>query len=165
MRPLKPPTADMRGSAQLGDWTVPCITESATWLAHKLFGVAGGISGTQMFLALSEGCHVLIRMDNMTVVLYLNRQVWLRSHPLYRLAERVLLWVQTRFLSVRVVHILGHLNLGADLFSRQGLDPGGWWLHPQVVVSLIWQRFSRAEVDLFALNMTTHCLLWCRLWG
>lgn len=35
-------------------------------------------------------------------------------------------------------------------------------LHPQVV-SLIWQRFGRAEVDLFALSMTTHCPLWVSL--
>lgn len=92
------------------------------------------------FLPYLKGYHVLIRTDNMTVVSYLNHQGGLRSRPLYRLAEHVLLWAQTMFLSIRAVHIPGHLNLGADLLSRRGLDPGGWRLHLQVV-SLIRQRF------------------------
>ncbi len=39
------------------------------------------------------------------------------------------------------------------------LEEGEWRLHPQTG-SCIWQMFGEAEVDLFASNMTTHCLLW-----
>ncbi|XP_042583419.1 uncharacterized protein LOC109076134 [Cyprinus carpio] len=56
----------------------------------------------------------------------------------------------------------GRLNSGKDLLSRQSLEEGEWRLHPQVV-DLIWQKFGRAEVDLFASSMTTHCPLWFSL--
>ncbi len=51
--------------------------------------------------------------------------------------------MQNKFLSLRAVHILGQLNLGADLHLRDELRPREWSLHPQT------GRFSRAEVDLF----------------
>ncbi len=59
--------------------------------------------------------------------------------------------------------VVSYLNrqggFGADLLSRQSLEGGEWRLHP-LVVSLIWQRFGRVEVDLFASSMTAHCPLW-----
>ncbi|XP_016150619.1 uncharacterized protein [Sinocyclocheilus grahami] len=112
----------------------------------------------KQFLPQLRGYHVLVRTDNTAVVSYLNRQEGLRSRLLYRLTRRVLLWAQTKLLSIRAVHIPDRLNSGADLLSRQSLQDGEWRLHPQVV-DLLWQRFGRAEVDLFALNMTTHCPL------
>ncbi len=39
------------------------------------------------------------------------------------------------------------------LFSRQKLEDGEWRLHSQVV-DLVWQKFERAEVDLFASSTT-----------
>lgn len=108
------------------------------------------------FLPYLRGCHILVRKDDMTLVSYLNRLGGLHSCPQCRLARCVLLWAQTEFLSVRAVHIPGHLNLGADLLSKQALEAREWKLHPQVV-SFIWKRFG--EVDLFALSMTTHCPL------
>lgn len=92
----------------------------------------------KLFLSLLRGFHVLVRMDSMSVVSYLNHQGGLCSRPLCRLARQIL----------RAVHILVPLNLGADLVSRQRLETGEWRLHPQVV-SLIWQKFGRVEVDLF----------------
>ncbi len=97
----------------------------------------------------------------MTVVSYLNRQGGLHSRPLYRLA-RCVLWAHTKFLSIRAVHVPGHLNSVEDSLSRQSLEDGEWRLHSQVV-NLVWQRFSRAEVDLFTSSTTTHCPLWFSL--
>ncbi len=50
----------------------------------------------------------------MTVVSYLNRQGGLHSHSLYGVARSVLIWDQTKFLSIRAVRLPGHLNSGAD---------------------------------------------------
>ncbi len=70
--------------------------------------------------------HVLVRTDNTAVVFYLNHQGGLRSHPLYKLAHQMLVWSQDKLLSLRAVHIPGHLNIRADssasgaaLFSRR----------------------------------------------
>ncbi|KAI2655478.1 Transposon Ty3-G Gag-Pol polyprotein [Labeo rohita] len=52
------------------------------------------------------GHHVLVRTDNTAV---------------------------DKLLSLRAVHVPGHLNMGADILSRQGLRPGEWMLHREVL--------------------------------
>ncbi|KAL0159107.1 hypothetical protein M9458_047183, partial [Cirrhinus mrigala] len=66
------------------------------------------------------------------------------------------------FLSLRAVYVPGHLNLGADILSRQGPRPGEWMLHPEVVKQ-IWRVFGPAQVDLFATRENTQCPLWYSL--
>ncbi|KAI2646795.1 UvrABC system protein C [Labeo rohita] len=68
--------------------------------------------------------HVLVRTDNTSVVSYINHQGGLRSRPLYKLAHQILVWSQDKLLSLRAVYVPGHLNLGADILSRQGRGPG-----------------------------------------
>ena len=46
-----------------------------------------------------------------------------------------------------------------DFLSRHKPPPGEWQLHHEVVGG-IWDRFGRAEVDLFASEEPTHCPLW-----
>ncbi len=69
--------------------------------------------------------HVLVRTDNTAVVTYINHQGGLRSRPLCRLAHQILVWSQGKLFSLRAVYIPGHLNVGPDIMSRQGLWSGG----------------------------------------
>ncbi len=101
-----------------------------------------------LLLVLGEH-HIIVRTDNMAVVSHINRQGGSRSRTLDRLARRLLLWSQDKFLSLRAVHVPGILNLAADFLSRQKLRPGEWMLNRQTV-SQIWNLFGKAEVDLFA---------------
>ncbi len=105
---------------------------------------------------------MLVRTDNTSVVYYINYQGGLRSRPLYRLARQILLWAQGKLLSLRAVYIPGYLNQGADILSRQGLRPGEWMLHTEVMEQ-IWKKFGRAQVDLFASRETSQCPLWFSL--
>ncbi len=86
--------------------------------------------------------HVLGSTDNTAVVFYINHQGGLRSRLLYKLAHRILVWSQDKLLSLRAVHIPGHLNMGADILSRQGPRPGKWMLHPELVKQ-IWRVLAR----------------------
>src|SRR4029434_7470748 len=70
----------------------------------------------------------------------------------------MLLWAARHVLSLRAVHIPGHLNYGADLLSRGDPRAADWCLHPQVIEQ-IWMRFFRAQVDLFANRQNTCCPL------
>ncbi|KAL0168419.1 hypothetical protein M9458_036641, partial [Cirrhinus mrigala] len=106
--------------------------------------------------------HVLVRTDNTSVVSYINHQGGLRSRPLYKLAHQILVWSQDKLLSLRAVYVPGHLNLGADIPSRQGPRLGEWMLHPEVVKQ-IWRVFGPAQVDLFATRENTQCSLWYSL--
>ena len=100
--------------------------------------------------------HVIVRSDNMAVVSYINRQGGLNSISLYRLAKRLLLWAQHNLRSLRAVHVPGLLNVGPDRLSRNNVPTGEWSLHPQTV-RLLWERFGKAEVDLFASHENAHC--------
>ncbi|XP_059409232.1 uncharacterized protein LOC132143098 [Carassius carassius] len=114
------------------------------------------------FLPDLRGHHVLVRTDNTAVVSYINHQGGLHSRRLCKLAYQILVWAQDKFLSLRAVHIPGHMNMGADILSRQGPRPGEWRLHTEVVKQ-IWRVFGQAQVDLFATRVTSHCPLWFSL--
>ena len=86
----------------------------------------------------------------------------MRSSTLHCLARDLLLWSNQRFLSLRATHVPGKLNTGADLLSRGNPLYGEWRLHPQVV-DLIWRRFGRAAVDLFASRENAHCPMYFSL--
>ncbi len=131
-------------------WHINCLEMLAVFQALK------------HFLPDLGGHHVLVRTDNTSVVSYINHQGGLHSHPLYRLARQILLWAQGKLLSLRAVYIPGYLNQGADILSRQGLRPGEWMLHTEVMEQ-IWKKFGRAQVDLFASRETSQCPLWFSL--
>ncbi|KAK3512222.1 hypothetical protein QTP70_001104 [Hemibagrus guttatus] len=114
------------------------------------------------FLPHLRGFHVLVCTDSTAVVAYINHQGDLPSHPLFKLAQQILLWVETRLLLLRVVFVPGHINQEADFLLRQMLRPGERRRHPQVMES-VWQIYSRAEVDLFSSKESTHCPLWYSL--
>ncbi|KAL0201683.1 hypothetical protein M9458_004870, partial [Cirrhinus mrigala] len=118
-------------------WHINCLEMLAVFRALKYF------------LPDLRNRHVLVRTDSTAVVYYINHQGGLRSRPLYKLAHQILVWSQDKLLSLRAVHIPGHLNVGADILSRQGPRPGEWMLHPEVV-NQIWEIFGRAQLDLFA---------------
>ncbi len=114
------------------------------------------------FLADLMGHHVLVHSDNTSVVSYINPQGGSQARPLCKLACQILMWSQGKLLSLRAAYILGAHNIGADILSRQGMRPGEWRLHPEVV-ELIWRKFSQAQVDLFASRELSHCPLWFSL--
>ncbi len=138
------------------------------WKDHHLSWHINRLEMLAVFLALKNfltdlrGHHVLVRSDNTSVVSYINHQGGLRSRPLCKLACQILLWSQRKLLSLRATYIPGVHNIGADILSRQGLRPGDWRLHPEVV-ELIWKEFGQAQVDLFASRETSHCPLWFSL--
>ncbi len=117
-------------------------------LAHKLPGTQGCLPGFDVFLFVLffvlGGHHIIVRTDNMAVVSHINRQGGSWSRTLDRLARRLLLWSQYKFLSLRAVHVPGILNLAADFLSRQKLRLGEWMLNHQTV-SQIWDQFGKAK--------------------
>ncbi|XP_033980402.1 uncharacterized protein LOC117477766 [Trematomus bernacchii] len=155
--------------ASLAGWGGTCMSQAVggQWPAHmslhinvlELISVWRVI---QHFAPLLFNQHVLIRTDNRAAAAYINRQGGVRSAQLLSTARRLLCWAQTHVLSIRAVYIPGVLNRGADLMSRGGPRQGDWSLHPELV-SQVWSRFGRAEVDLFAARENAQCALWFSL--
>ncbi len=100
-------------------WHINCLEMLAMFRALK------------HFLPDLRNHHVLVRTDNTAVVSYINHQGGLRSRPLYKLAHQILVWSQDKFLLLSAIYIPGHLNIGADILSRQEPRPGGMEASPQ----------------------------------
>ncbi|MGL4249587.1 MAG: reverse transcriptase domain-containing protein, partial [Aeromonas sp.] len=149
--------AVFEGRPAYGVWT----GEALTWHINCL-ELRAVLLGLRHFLPYLRGHHVIVRTDNMAVVSHVNRQGGSRSRTLDGHARQLFLWAQGKFLSLRAVHVPGILNLAADFLSRQKLKSGEWRLNP-LSVALIWERFGRADVDLFATEESSQCPLWFSL--
>lgn len=112
----------------------------------------------QRFLPYLEGRHILVRLDNTTVVAYINHQGELRSHRLHEMTRELLVWAHAHLTSVRAAHVPGVLNSVADMLSRDGPREGDWRLHRQVMQQL-WVKFGRTQEDLFASQENTQLVL------
>ncbi len=131
------------GRPASGEWTGEFLSWHINYLELRAVFL-----GLMYFLPVLGEHHIIVRTDNMAVVSHINHQGGSRSRTLDRLARRLLLWSQDKFLSLREVHVPGILKLAADFLSRQKLRPGEWMLNRQTV-SQIWDLFGKAEVDLF----------------
>ena len=143
---------------------------NGTWSSHMQFVHINCLELQAVSLALKHflpflrGQHVLVRTDNTTVVAYINRQGGLRSPQMHTLAHRLTIWGNAHLLSLRATHVPGARNWGADLMSRGDPRYKDWKLHV-VVVNQIWEKYGRAEVDLFASEENTQCPLFYSLTG
>ncbi|KAK7930355.1 hypothetical protein WMY93_006750 [Mugilogobius chulae] len=133
-----------------------------TVIARKVITTDASLRGWGAMHEGRTGQHVLVRTDNTTVVAYINKQGGLRSHQLHALSHSQILWADSHLLSLRATHVPGIMNRGADLFSRGIPCYKDWMLHNEVV-SQIWERFGRAEVDLFASQENAQCHLFFSL--
>ena len=102
---------------------------------------------------LFQGKSVMIVSDNMSVVMYINKQGGIRSKTLSDRAIHFLRWAQTFKISLKARHIAGKLNWEADWLSRDGqIISTEWSLHPEVF-QWICQIGEKPMVDLFATTL------------
>ncbi|KAM4748709.1 uncharacterized protein WCC33_006088 [Rhinophrynus dorsalis] len=94
-------------------------------------------------------CCVLLRMDNVSAVRYVNRLGGTRSKPLAELARDFWHFCLDRNIMVQAEYLPGLSNAVADWNSRFLSDRSDWMLHGQVFSSLegLW---GPLHVDLFA---------------
>ncbi len=88
------------GMPASGQWSEPQIR----WHINRL-ELEAVFLALKEFQAQLERQHVLIRTDNTSVVAYINRQGGVRSKALCKQAAMLLLWADSRLLSIRATHI------------------------------------------------------------
>ncbi len=88
------------GKPASGEWTGEFLSSHINCLELRAVFLA-----LMYFLPVLREHHIIVRTDNMAVVSHINRQGGSRSRTLDRLACRLLLWSQDKFLSLRAVHV------------------------------------------------------------
>ncbi len=100
------------GMPASGRWSEPQIR----WHINRL-ELEAVFLALKEFRAQLERQHVLIRTDNTSVVSYINRQGGIRSKALCEQAAILLLWADSRLLSIRATHIPGSWIAGRTCFQ------------------------------------------------
>ena len=85
------------------------------------------------FATNSQGKAILLRLDNVTAIAFLNRMGGTHSVALCNLAMQIWKWCLERniFIHVRAKHLPGKLNVRADWHSQYTQDCNDWQLHPR----------------------------------
>ncbi|XP_013878914.1 uncharacterized protein LOC106528317 [Austrofundulus limnaeus] len=156
-------------NTSLSGWGGTCLSQTVGdhWSAHPVphINVLELLTVWKVLvhlIHLVRDQHVLVHMDNKAAAASINRLGGVRSRLLLDTARELLLWAHTHLRSIRAVYFLGVLNKGADIMSRGGPQDGDWPLH-KTIITQIWDRFGKAEVDLFASRENTQCDLWFSL--
>ena len=132
------------------------LTASGVWTAAERKEHINVLECRAVWLALAtlhtsiQNKSVLLSTDNTTTMAYIDREGGTKSLPMYYVTRDLLLWCHSHGVRLKAVHILGSMNVMADLLSRDTRTINTEWsLHPQVAQQL-WTMWYKPEVDLFA---------------
>ena len=113
----------------------------AAFLAIKAFGKAW------------QNVTILLRLDNVTAVSYINQKGGTVSQLLCQLALTIWTWRVERNITLLAEHLPGHLNIQADEKSRTAKDRCNWMLN-QSIFQRINSVMGPLEMDLLASRLT-----------
>jgi hypothetical protein len=120
-----------------------------------------------------KGQTVKVRCDNLSVVVYINRQGGTRSKSLSLQTVQLLIWCQRHGISLQAEHIPGVDNKLADALSREGTTLQAptkvrgtsveWHLN-RVVCQTLFNLLEKPSIDLFARGGNNQLPIYCT-WG
>ena len=139
--------AHMGDSQISGNWT--CTDRKLHINCLELKAV---VSALQHWAPVLQGHQVMIAMDNLTVVSYINKQLGTHSPTLLRLTVDLLLWLEAQNIIVRARHIPGCLNVIADHLSRPNQPISTEWSLQPKIVKRIFRLWGTSEVDMQQCN-------------
>ena len=146
-------------ASQLG-WGAQCMDASTggCWSAEEATHHINYLELLATFLALKTFVNnqkglILLRVDNISAVTYINQKGGTHSTQLSNLALEMWEWCLQRQLTIQAEHLPGHLNLVADSESRMMKDRCDWMIQPRVFQQ-IQQSLGPLQIDLFPSRLT-----------
>ena len=124
--------------------------------SYQLSGDDGSHTSPEDICKNRTGISMLLRIDNMTAIAYINNQGGTVSEQLVHLTHDLWMWCLERNIHIHAQHLPGSLNTVADRESRSMRDRSDWMLDS----SIFKKRnllFGPLEVDLFASRLTHQC--------
>ena len=95
---------------------------------------------------------VLLKLDNVTAVSYINAMGGSRSRSCNALTHKIWQWCISKKVFLKAVHIPGKSNIAADVQSRTFNDNLEWSLHKDEFAKLS-RVFGQFSIDLFATRL------------
>ena len=115
------------------------------WLAQKIaekkrincLELEAAKIGLQALCAKDEGVHILLQLDNITAVTFINNMGGTHSKPCNKVAREIWLSCLKRNICLTATHIPGIQNETFGRFSRKCGDRTEWQLNPSIFKLLV----------------------------
>lgn len=118
--------------------------------------------GLKCFITPNLGsCNVLLRVDNITALSYINRMGSIRHKHLNALAQMIWKWCEKKDIWIHACYVSTKENL-ADEGSRKISIETEWELCNSAF-ALIREEFGTPSIDLFASNINKKCPIYVSL--
>ena len=156
---LRKPDLAIESNAPLTGWVVtsqglrtggPWSPSERTWHINCLEILAVTLE-VKTFLKHQTNKHVLLHLDNMTAVAYINNMGRTVSPQATTLVRDLWMWCLKKNILLSAQHLLGKLNV----ISRMMKDWSDWMLSPRIFHK-IQVTMGPMEVDLFASWLTSQ---------
>ena len=127
---------------------------SMTWGAQEraehinLLELKAAFLALQTFASNRSGLHILLLIDNMMAIAYINHKGGTQSRTLLDRAIELWKWCLVRKITVHTEHTPGQKNVKADAESRRTLDQSNWMLNQ--IFQALEMKWGQLDVDLFA---------------
>ena len=147
--------------ASLQGWEAHCqgISTGGRWSRQEspyhinCLELLAGSLAVQCFTKNLAKAQVLLLMDNVTAVTYINKMGGTHSPILSLLAKNLWDWCLSQNILIKAQYIPRIQNEQADRESRIFLDSSDWKLNP-AIFNLIYRRWGPLNIDLFASRLT-----------
>ena len=128
------------------------LPEETSYHINCLELLAGSLA-IMSFTKNKAKAQVLLLMDNILAITYINKMGGTHSPMLSYLAKNLWDWCLTHNISVTARYIPGVQNVEADRESRVFLDSSDWKFHPGVF-NRLHQKWGPLNIELFASRLS-----------
>ena len=147
--------ASCQGNNTGGPWT----PQEKTFHINYLELLAAFLA-LKSFARQERSISILLRLDNVTAIAFLNKMGGTHSRYLSRLAVQVWDWCVERNTTIHAEHLPGKQNVRTDWESRHVMDSSDWRLHREIFLKL-QESFGLFTVDLFASRTNAQLSVYC----
>lgn len=160
-------TLEIFSDASLTGWGIACNGEKSNgfWSVVEnqyhinLLELKAAFIGLKCFASDLRNKEILLRIDNMTAIAYINRMGGVQYEHLNEITRQIWQWCEERHIFIFASYIKSKDNVDADRESRRTNIDTEWQLS-QVAFNKITETYGFPEIDLFASRLNAKCFLY-----
>lgn len=147
--------ASCEGSNTGGPWTFQEKSHHINYLE-----LLAAFLALKSFASRRRVTSILLRLDNVTAIAFINRMGGTHSRLLSDLAVKIWNWSIERGITIHAEHLPGRYNIRADWESRHTADSTDWRLQREIFLQL-QAKVGPFTIDLFASRTNTQLSRYC----
>ena len=153
--------------ASLTGWGVVCNNSKASgfWNSQEskyhinYLEIKAALLGLKCFAKSLRDKQILLRIDNLTALAYINKMGGTRSIDSYEIAKELWQWCFERKIWVFAEYIASKVNPADEGSRLQNIDTE--WELAQFAYDRIVKKFGKPDIDLFASRVNKKCNKYC----